>query len=77
MGLGENDGVDAARIDRKRRPVLQPQRLEALKQAAVDEEPTPFVLHENFDPVTVPAPPRNERFRPTLLPFAISAARSA
>ena len=31
MGMGENDGIDAARFDRKRRPVLEAQRLEALK----------------------------------------------
>ena len=39
MGMGEDDGVDAARLNRKRRPILQAQRLEALKQAAVDEQP--------------------------------------
>jgi hypothetical protein len=37
MGVGQNDGIDAARVDWKRRPILEAQRLEALKQAAVDE----------------------------------------
>ena len=73
MGVRENDSIDAARLDRKRCPILQPQRLEALKQAAVDEEPVPSSSTRNFDPVTVPTLPRNERFRPPLLPFAISA----
>ena len=48
MGMGENNGVDGARLRGKRRPILQAQRLEALKQAAVDEQPVPFVLHEEF-----------------------------
>ena len=46
MGMGEDDGVDAARLDRKRRPILQAQRLEALKQAAVDEKPMIALLDE-------------------------------
>jgi len=48
MGMGENDGIDAARFDRKRRPVLEAQRLEALKQAAVHEQLMLFVLHQIF-----------------------------
>jgi hypothetical protein len=50
MGVGENDGVEAARLHRKRRPILQPQRFEALKQAAVDEQPMASILHEEFRP---------------------------
>jgi hypothetical protein len=38
MGMGENDGFDAARLDRERRPILEAQRIEALKQAAVDQK---------------------------------------
>ena len=38
MGVGENNGVDTARFDRERRPILEAQRLEALKQTAVDED---------------------------------------
>ena len=46
MGVGQNDGVDTARIDRKRRPILEAQRLEALKQAAIDEQPMIALLDE-------------------------------
>ena len=48
MGVRENDGVDAARFDRKLRPILEPQRLETLKQAAVDEQLMLLVLDEVF-----------------------------
>ncbi len=48
MGVGENDGFNAARFDWERRPVLEAQRLEALKQAAVDEQPMVLLLHQIF-----------------------------
>ena len=48
MGVRENDGVDAARFDRKLRPILEPQRLEPLKQAAVDEQLMLLVLDKVF-----------------------------
>ena len=38
MGVRENDGSDAARVDGKRCPIAQTQGLEALEQATVDED---------------------------------------
>src|SRR5690349_2804472 len=48
MGMRENDGFNAARIDRQRRPVLETQRFEALKQAAVDQNSTLAVVEQIF-----------------------------
>jgi hypothetical protein len=36
--VGEDDRVDARRIERRRRPVAQAQLLEALEEAAIDED---------------------------------------
>ena len=38
MGMGQDDGLDLFWVDRKRRPVAQTQLLEALKQAAIDQD---------------------------------------
>src|SRR5512145_340090 len=48
MGMGENDRIDAARFDWKRRPVLQAQRLESLEQAAIDQQFPAVMFHEIF-----------------------------
>src|SRR4051794_15032246 len=44
--MGEDDGVDAPWIDRKRGPVSEPQLLESLEQSPVDEDPGRAEVHE-------------------------------
>ena len=66
MGVGEDHRLNVARVDGKRRPVLEAQRLEALKQAAVDQELAAVFSSAYFEPVTVPAPPRNVRLKGTM-----------
>jgi hypothetical protein len=46
--MGQNNGVDAARISGEARPVLEPKRLEALEQAAVDQDPTFAIFDKVF-----------------------------
>ena len=46
MRVGEHDGVYGLRGNRKVRPVSQPQRLETLKQTAVDEHTSPLHLEQ-------------------------------
>jgi len=50
MGVGENNGINTAGLDRESLPILQAQCLEALRQAAVHEQPLPFTLDEIFRP---------------------------
>ena len=38
MGVGQNDGIDLAWINREACPVAKPERLETLEQAAIDEQ---------------------------------------
>ena len=59
MRVGQHDGRDAGRRNRQRRPVAQAQRLEALKQAAIDQNARCRRAPAGISsPVTVPAPPR-------------------
>ena len=66
MGVRQNHGVNLARRNRSIFPVAESPFLWALKKAAVDEhlharlmEESSRVLMRCFDPVTVPAAPRN------------------
>ena len=44
--MGQDDGVDRGRVDRQRLPVAQPQFLQPLKQAAVDQHAPAIDLEE-------------------------------
>ena len=46
MGMRQNDGIDETRLDWQRRPVAKAKRLEALEQAAVDQQPAVVVLEQ-------------------------------
>ncbi len=48
MGVGEDHRVDAVRGDGHRRPVALPELLEALKQAAIDQDPAAAGLQQVF-----------------------------
>lgn len=48
MSMREDDRVDPRRVDRKGRPVAQPQLFEALKEAAVDENPMVAEIEQMF-----------------------------
>ena len=48
MGVRENDGSDAARVDGKRCPIAQTQGLEALEQATVDEDALICILDQEL-----------------------------
>ena len=48
MSMREDDRVDPRRSDRKRRPVAMPQLFEALKEAAVDENPMVAEIEQMF-----------------------------
>jgi hypothetical protein len=48
MGMGEQHGIDACRIDRQRSPVAQAQLLEALEQAAIHQQPRAAELKQIF-----------------------------
>jgi hypothetical protein len=48
MSMGENDGIDPPGLDRERRPVPKPERLESLEQAAIDEQAMVTVLDQKF-----------------------------
>jgi len=50
MGVGQHHGVDGRRVHGEARPVLEPELLEPLEQAAVDEEPAPAVIEEELAP---------------------------
>jgi len=46
--MREKHGIDAMRIDREPRPVMQAQRFEPLKQTAVHKELLIGVFHQVF-----------------------------
>ncbi len=48
MGVGQDDRIDPFRVYRELLPVAQAQLLEALKEAAIDEDPAIGDLHEVF-----------------------------
>jgi hypothetical protein len=48
MRMREEDLLYAGRVDRQLRPIAQPERLEALKQAAVDEQAATFPFEQIF-----------------------------
>ncbi len=50
MSVGQDDGIDAGRIDRERLPIPEPQLLESLKQAAIDEHAPAAHLEQVLGP---------------------------
>ena len=48
VGVGQHDQVQFGRIDRRRIPVAQPQFLQSLEQAAVDQQAETVVLDEEL-----------------------------
>jgi hypothetical protein len=44
--MGQHDGVDGAGVERELAPVAQPQFLEALKQAAIEQHRAPVRAYQ-------------------------------
>ena len=65
MGVREQNRVDPMRIDREAIPIAQTQCLEALEQAAINSRRSAFSTRY-LEPVTVPAPPKRDKPKPTL-----------
>ena len=50
VGVGQNDSVNRPGIERKWRPIPQPELLEPLEEPAVDEHPVPLEFEKVLGP---------------------------